>query len=454
LFTVSRRLALKHEADYYTERRDFPIFVSRVSLTGHLRTRNGVTSTLSACDPDFAAKLSQQHYRVLSRSLSEIADASLRFYQDGEESPFAAVEYRRAHFLLLHDWDHVFGKTDRNSIGQLSRELSGRHGEAIIKSTEMFGYGLAIQAAAAVLDGLPLLRFRFLDSSGKRPDFSVNITPEDLIEDSSMVEILLAAGDRAFLEVKTRSISTQKETHTFPIGLLYDLQEKASAWADRTGQTGRQLGVYVGIPDRGRALQGRTKIVLSDPGRSKTMNEAQQAEFILREVLVLALRYGLWQTSQSALTWIKELGADLTENEQELLLRSRPDDKYVTESRLAQGKTFRGRVFSETLYLLNRTGKRGMTKDEARERLQLQDYGPNYFCGIDETMQDIIEQRDVAGLLSYGTTRQREAALTMTAPSLDQPFADSSAFIQLEEELRPGEAEEIKNSLERALSRW
>ena len=28
LFTVSRRLALKHEAEYYTERREFPIFSS------------------------------------------------------------------------------------------------------------------------------------------------------------------------------------------------------------------------------------------------------------------------------------------------------------------------------------------------------------------------------------------------------------------------------------------
>ena len=80
------------------------------------------------------------------------------------------------------------------------------------------------------------------------------------------------------------------------------------------------------------------------------MNKTQQAEFILREVLALALRYGLWQTSQSALTWIKELGVELTENEQQLLLRSRPDDKYVTVSRLSHGKTFRGRVFSETLY--------------------------------------------------------------------------------------------------------
>lgn len=448
MFTVSRRLALKHEADYYTERREFPIFVSRVSLTGHSKTQDGVTSTLPACDPDFAAKLSQHHHQVLSRSLSEIADAALRFYQDGEESPFAAVEYQRAHFLLLHDWDHVFGTTDRNSVGHLSREVSGRHGEAVIKSTEMFGYGLAIQAAAAVLDGLPLLRFRFLDASGKRPDFSVNITPEDLIEDGSMIEILLAAGDRAFLEVKTQSIATQKETHTFPLNLLYDLDEKARQWTERTRQTGRQLGVYVGIPNRSRTLRGRTKIVLSDPGRSKIMNETQQAEFILREVLALALRYGLWQTSQSALTWIKELGAELTRNEQELLLRSRPEDKYVTVSRSANGKTFRGRVFSETLYLLNRTGKRGMTKDEARERLQLQEYGPNYFCGIDEAMQDIIERRDVSDLLEYGITQIKEVS------TLGNSSTENSAFIQLDEELRPGEAEEIRNGLERALSHW
>lgn len=178
------------------------------------------------------------------------------------------------------------------------------------------------------------------------------------------------------------------------------------------------------------------------------MNETQQAEFILREVLALALRYGLWQTSQSALAWIKELGVDLTKNEQELLLRSRPDDKYVTVLRSAHGKTFRGRVFSETLYMLNRTGKRGMTKDEARERLQLQEYGPNYFCGIDEAMQDIIERRDVGGLLKYGIARPEETSF------LSGSSTENSAFIQLEEELRPGEAEEIRNSLERALSHW
>jgi len=418
-----------------------------VSLTGHSKTRGGVTSTIPACDADFAEELLRHHNQVLSRNLSEIADAALRFYQDGEESPFAAVEYRRAHFLLLHDWDHTFGRTNRNSVGHLSREASGRHREAVIKSTEMFGYGLAIQAAAAVLQ-LPLLRFRFLDASGKRPDFRVNITPEDLIEDSSMIEILLAAGDRAFLEVKTQSIPTQKETHTFPLNLLYDLNEKATQWAASTGQTGRQLGVYIGIPNRSRTLRGRTKIVLSDPGRSKTMNETQQAEFILREVLALALRYGLWQTSQSALMWIKELGFDLTKNEQDLLLRSRPEDKYVTTSRPLYGKTFRGRVFSETLYMLNHTGKRGMTEDEARERLRLQEYGPNYFCGIDEAMQDIIERRDIDGLLRYGTAQSKETSAGSSSST------ENSAFIQLEEELRPGEVEEIKNSLERALSHW
>ena len=448
MFTVSRRLALKYEANYYTERREFPIFVSRVSIQGHTKTQDGITSTLPACDPDFAARLSQHHRRVISRSLSEIADAALRFFQDGEESPFAAVEYRRAHFLLLHDWDHVFGKTDRNSVGHLSREASGRHGEAIIKSTEMFGYGLAIQAAAAVLDELPLLRFRFLDASGKRPDFSVNITPEDIIEDSSMIEILLAGGDRAFLEVKTQSIPTQKETHTFPLNLLYDLNEKSTQWTASTGQIGRQLGVYVGIPNRSRTLRGRTKIVLADPGRSEIMDKTQQAEFILREVLVLALRYGLWQTSQSVLTWIKELGGELTKNERELLLRSRPDDKYVTVSRSAQGKIFRGRVFSETIYMLNRTGKRGMTMDEARERLQLQEYGPNYFCGIDEAVQRIIEDRNIDGLLGYGLVPSQKTSLG------NGYSTETSAFIQLDEELRPGEAEEIRSSLERALNHW
>ena len=304
----------------YTEEREFPIFVSPVSLTGHSKTKNGVTSTIPACDDDFAQELLQYHHQVLTRSLANIADAALRFYQDGEESPFAAVEYRRAHFLLLHDWDQAFGKTNRNSVGHLSREESGRHKEAVTKSTEIFGYGLAIQAAAAVFQ-LPLFRFRFLDANGRRPDFTINITPEDLVETNSMIEILLAGGDRAFLEVKTESIQTQKETPTFPLPLLYDLNDKAIEWAANTGQIGRQLGVYIGVPNRIRALRGRTKIVLSDPGKSKTMNDTQQAEFILREILALALRYGLWQTSQSALAWIKELGFDLTKSEQNLLSR-------------------------------------------------------------------------------------------------------------------------------------
>ena len=318
MFTVSRRLPLKHEADFYTEKRQYPVYVSPISLAGHTKTKNGITSTIPACDPNFAAELLQYDNQVVSYSLSEIADAALRFYQDGEESPFSVVEYRRAHFLLLHDWDHAFGKTDRDSTGHLSREESGRHKEAIVKSTEMFGYGLAVQAAATILQ-LPLFRFRFLDASGKRPDFKVNITPEDILEASSMIEILLAAGDKAYLEVKTQSIPTQKETKTFPLNLLYDLDEKAAQWTANTGQTGRQLGVYIGIPDRSRNPSGRTKIVLSDPGRSETMNEAQQAEFILREILGLALRYGLWQTSQGALSWISELGLTLSKNEKELL---------------------------------------------------------------------------------------------------------------------------------------
>lgn len=183
------------------------------------------------------------------------------------------------------------------------------------------------------------------------------------------------------------------------------------------------------------------------------MSETEQAEFILREVLSLALRYGLWQTSQSSLKWIEELGVDLNKNEQELLQRSRPEDKYVTVSRQFNGKTFRGRVFSETLYMLNRTGRRGMTEDEARERLRLQEYGPNYFCGLDETMQEIIERRDINGLLNYGVGRSK-ATLSVGIASKSVSSTGTSAFIQLEEELRPGEAEEIRNSLERALSQW
>ena len=183
------------------------------------------------------------------------------------------------------------------------------------------------------------------------------------------------------------------------------------------------------------------------------MSETQQAEFILREVLASALRYGLWQTSQSALKWIKELGFSLSENEQDLLLRSSPEDKYVTEPRSSNGKTFRGRVFSETLSMLNRTGRRGMTEDEARERLRLQDYGPNYFCGMDEAMQEIIERRDIAGLLKYGVGRSKEMLATGTAVD-SVSSTGNAAFIQLEEELRPGQAEEIRNSLERALSHW
>ena len=178
------------------------------------------------------------------------------------------------------------------------------------------------------------------------------------------------------------------------------------------------------------------------------MNETQQAEFILREVLALALRYGLWQTSQSALTWIKELGFALSQNEQDLLARPRPDDKYVTLSREVEGRVFRGRVFSETLYMLNRTGKRGMTKDEARERLQLQEYGSSYFCGIDTAMQDIIEQRDLNSLLQYGVGKS-----SAISPASGSATANS-AFVQTEEALRPGDAEEIKASLERALNRW
>ena len=183
------------------------------------------------------------------------------------------------------------------------------------------------------------------------------------------------------------------------------------------------------------------------------MSETEQAEFILREVLALALRYGLWQTSQSALKWVKELGFDLSENEQDLLLRSRPEDKYVTVPRTSNGKTFRGRIFSETLSMLNRSGRRGMTEDEARERFRLQDYGPNYFCGIDEAMQEIIERRDLEGLLNYGVGRSKQA-LSMGTAFESVSTLGNAAFIQLEEDLRPGEAEEIRNSLERALSHW
>ena len=89
-----------------------------------------------------------------------------------------------------------------------------------------------------------------------------------------------------------------------------------------------------------------------------------------------------------------------------------------------------------------------MTRDEVRERLQFGDYGPNYFCGIDEVMQNIVEQRDVDGLLKYGIDQSPTVSL------LKAPATENSAFVQLEEELRLGEAEEIKASLERALNHW
>ena len=115
--------------------------------------------------------------------------------------------------------------------------------------------------------------------------------------------------------------------------------------------------------------------------------------------------------------------------------------------------------FLKQIYLLNQPGKRGMTRGEALDRLRLQEYGPNYFCGIDESLQDIIERRDIESLLLYGSAQSKEMLFQEKPYSTNSFFArrlssTDSAFVQIEEELRPGEADEIKHSLERALSRW
>ena len=116
-------------------------------------------------------------------SLADLASAALQFFRTSD-GPAEALDHIELQFLLTYDFGRVLtcgsDGASGTSLGPASRRTSMRHGEAVKKTTEMLGYGLALNYVASVL-GVPTDWFTFIEGSGTRPDFSARKTIEELI---------------------------------------------------------------------------------------------------------------------------------------------------------------------------------------------------------------------------------------------------------------------------------
>lgn len=166
-----QEITLPKTADFYT--RNYAFDVTRVA--GACKTYNDPgpppTPLSLDLDPNMAAILAT-YGDTHQASVDAIAGAAIQFFRTSE-GPTETLDHIELRFLLTYEFGRMLttgGVSDGSRLGPASRQQSMRHGEAVKKTSEMFGYGLALHYVAAAL-GIPTDWFTFVLENGARADF-------------------------------------------------------------------------------------------------------------------------------------------------------------------------------------------------------------------------------------------------------------------------------------------
>jgi hypothetical protein len=368
-------------------------------------------------DPDIAACL--KHYAVThpknhDASLDDIASATMRFYQAGNGTVWPVKEYLDELFLLRRRFGLTFDINRSNSVARRSKTSSLFHSEAYRRESELFGYGVAINFTAAYL-GVPVERFFFKPAGGQpSADFYARITLQELLAAGAQTKVLTPGGRVVRVEVKAvtgqKSFSDSKQSRR----LLKSLAKKSEA-VKGEGFVGVLVGIHVVSQDP-TTSRGFTKIVVADPGEGPILSETAQVSIVLRELLKIASRIGLWVVARDILVWLRAIETPLSESEQLLhaTLQRRyagiQEQPFVRPTPIA-GREYVGREFNELFEYIGHRGHRLIGLEQLRDRVASADVGEFVYLGIDIRMADILRHRDRIGLLQYGVRTQASSGI-------------------------------------------
>jgi hypothetical protein len=438
---LRHEIDLPHDEAFYTLQRTFDVSIDDTACGNF--THNGVQFQLAPATPALAPLLLQQAAAARHEaSLEEISEAAMRFYRSGGVSSFSAAEYVSMLFMMRYGFGHAFRTSARNSIEHAPRSAGATfHSEALSGHTELFAYGLACRFAARML-GVPIDRFFFVTAAGARADFQARITAADLRAQGSGMAALAPAGYVLELEVKARtgwaSFRTNSDSGR---ALLKNLADKVARQP-----THAFLSIIVGLPGTPGGPRSMGHIVLADPGEGIPLGVDAQTQVLLEGAVALLYRHGLWITLRQALDWLALL-RPLTEHEHALREFVAPHDEaprqYDIVRRESGGRTYNGRVFNDVVLRVGRIGERGMSREQAQERLRLDQVGRAWYSGVDVRFQQIVEQRDAPGLRTYGVRGVDESDLS-----------GRSAFYVEEWPMDEPERASVRNILRLAINRW
>jgi hypothetical protein len=434
---VQHELELPRPENFYTKQLHFEVKVD--GLVCALFTMNdGTTFTLEA-PTLLAAALSGVHGTLHDASLEALTVAALRFYRSGNVRLFSPAEYIDLLFLTRYQWGLAFEENSRTSIKHAVQQTL--HPEALKTHTEQFAYGLAVHFVAKLL-GVPTDRFFFINGAGARPDFRARISAAELAASTGgNIAALTPGGHMIQLEVKARTGWANYHKGEEGLQLLYNLSMKASSSPNYA-----TISIVISLPGKGQSRQKRTRILVADPGDPPMLDAKDQLVLLLEEALPLLIRHGLWPTLSSALDWLKDVRGSLTDHERslfEFIEQHRNEVQYRLHEKLHGGRVFNGRVFSDVVLRLGRLGERGMTRDEAEERLTIDDLGRAWYSGVDKEWIRIVQAHDAEGFLNFGL---RSAG--------GKDLSAQSAFIILDEPMTDDIRQGVRGALKAALRRW
>jgi len=307
-----QEITLPQTEDFYTKPFRFPVSLVSGACKGYTEDGPPKKTFPLALDPAMQ-KLLKGYGATHNATLESIASSAIQYFRTST-GPAEALDHIELRFLLAYDFGRVMtcgpkGITGER-LGPASPKTSMRHGEAVKKTSEMFGYGLALHYVASAL-GVPVDWFTFILESGARADFSAEKSLEELIDANPILVTLGPSGQRIYVEVKARigwdSMREKKDS----AGLLLNCAKKAASCKD-----GILLSIIIGLPARSDSPKRTPKILVADPNSPEPLSREEQTAFLLDRYLFQAERYGLQVLRFNILRWLRELGAQLSEEQQ------------------------------------------------------------------------------------------------------------------------------------------
>jgi hypothetical protein len=439
-------ITLPKTESFYTKEFSFPVELVATACKDYIDPGPPVRTLPLSLDPAMQAVL-KGYGKAHEACLADIAASAVQFFRTARGAT-EALDHIELRFLLTYDFGRVMtsGKATPHHpkrLGPASPQTSMRHGEAVKKTSEMFGYGLALHYVAKAL-GVPTDWFTFILGNGARPDFLAEQSIDELIAANPLLVTLGTSGQRIYVEVKARGGWRGMRETKDSDGSLLHCAKKAESCSD-----GILLSIVIALPKRSDSPRRTPRILVADPNSPPPLSVDEQAIFLLERYLFQAQRYGLDVLKLNILRWLGTLHALTDWQTQEM---GRLEQRFGTNTRLTQpflrtrpidDQDYQGRYFYSLIERLGTPRTRQITIDQARAVQGDGNLGTKYFAGANLRLMETIARQDIRRLLDFGV-RGRD--------SFD--LAGKSAFREMQLELDADDRSAIRSAVEQALSVW